>query len=168
MLGGLIFDLDQTLVDTSALNNYRSNRDWSACYKSMDQTNLFDNTKEILGFASNKGLKIGVVTMSPRPYALKLLEHHQIPFDNLVAFHDCKRRKPNPEPIIKCLKSLGLNPVNVLSIGDDRMDITASRNANISSVGVTWGNCSVRELTEAGADFIVHSNAELMKIIESY
>ena len=53
-----------------------------------------------------------------------------------------------------------------LFIGDSQVDIDTGYNAEIDSVGVSWGFRGRQELTEAGANDIVDNPAQIMEIIQ--
>jgi HAD superfamily hydrolase (TIGR01549 family) len=107
----VLFDLDETLVLTSAIEPLRRLRRWSKVYASFGQTTLPPGTVDFV--ARLRGLKnvgLGVVTKSPRPYAEKLLKFHEIEIPVLVAYHDVGRHKPHPEGLLRAAKSLSVPP----------------------------------------------------------
>ena len=53
----------------------------------------------------------------------------------------------------------------VIMIGDRLHDIIGAKKNGLPSVGVLWGYGSREELEEAGADYIVRSIPEMVKII---
>lgn len=140
MIKGVIFDLDQTLVNSSVLEEYRSRRDWQYTYNNLHLTNLFDGIQEMLNYITENNVKIAIVTNSPKLYAERLLKHHNIKYDTLIHYHSVIKRKPNSEPMLKAISELGLNSSEVISLGDHDNDIISSNDSGISSVLCTWGN----------------------------
>ena len=53
----------------------------------------------------------------------------------------------------------------VYMIGDRFYDIEGAKTAGVHSIGVTYGFASGEELTEAGAEFIADSPAEVARLI---
>src|SRR5260370_38160709 len=103
---GVLLDLDETLVRTTAIEPLRARRAWSEVMRSLSLTTLPPGTRQFLADAAQSG-KLGVVTTSPRMYADGLLAHHslsQIPI--LFAYHDVRQRKPHPEPSLKTAAAL--------------------------------------------------------------
>jgi predicted HAD superfamily phosphohydrolase YqeG len=45
---GVIFDLDETLVDTRMLASYREKQNWSLCYDNVRHTSLYENVDVLL------------------------------------------------------------------------------------------------------------------------
>jgi HAD superfamily hydrolase (TIGR01662 family) len=167
MLEGVIFDLDETLVNTGALKNFRRLRNWQACYENLNLTKIYDQAGALLEMLRSEGVKIGIVTMSPRPYALKVLKYHGITYDCLIAYHDCAKKKPYPDPILKCISNLGISPERTISIGDDIKDLKASKEANVFTVASTWGNSALEELKHERPDLIVNSFDELFSVVRT-
>ncbi len=137
----VIFDLDMTLVDTSALFEMRKKRLWREAYKNFDKTRVYDGISRLLQELKTQ-YKLGIVTSSPRTYAERLISFHNIEIQILNDYHDTKMHKPNPAPIIQgCLK-LGAKPHEVYSIGDELTDVDASNSAGTVSILVSWGNAA--------------------------
>lgn len=162
---GVIFDLDETLLDTSLLKAMRDKGDWKSCYTNVGLTQFYSGGVEVIDQLKMNGIKVGVVTNSPRKYAESVLKHHNIQYDNLVAYHDCKFKKPHPGPIEMCIGALNLSKEVILGIGDDIKDIKAYKSADIYAIGVVWGIHTEKELLIAGADQVIYSNNQLLKLI---
>ena len=166
MIKGIIFDLDMTLVDTSSVFQLRSKRKWSGVYNRLDETKLFDGISSLINNLKRK-YKIGIVTNAPRKYAEKLIDCHDLDIPVLSGYHDTKKHKPDPEPIIYGVKKLGLQPESVIYVGDEISDIYATKAANCRAVGVTWGIGSINEIDKAQPDFIAMNVSELMGWIDN-
>ncbi len=139
--GGILFDLDMTLVDTSLLFELRQNRQWSDVYRNIPKTKIYDGIFDLLQDLQSKYL-LGIVTSSPRTYAERLTLFHGIDIPILTAYHDTDLHKPNPAPIVHGCQQIGLNPHEIISIGDDPIDIDASNSAGTTSIFVSWGGNS--------------------------
>lgn len=134
-----IFDLDQTIVDSSIAEVYRRKREWGRVYLLIPQFKLYDGLREVFNILRERGEKICVVTSSPKKYCNMVLKHFDICVDCAVCYHDTKLHKPNPDPIIKAIELLGEKPENIASIGDDENDIIASNAAGVISCLAYWG-----------------------------
>ncbi|PDX93000.1 hypothetical protein COM78_20345 [Bacillus thuringiensis] len=164
---GLIFDLDNTLIDTDSLRGFRDSRQWQSCYQNLHNTAAICHMDILEDNVRKWNCKFGIVTNSPRPYAEKILKHHCFIYDRLIAYHDCKRRKPYPDPMLKCADYLGVLPEEVISIGDHMNDILAANNAGMTSIGVTWGDCSKEKILSANPNYVVDSFSELISLLDS-
>lgn len=142
----VIFDLDDTLVDTSELLTLRKARRWSDCYRNLQKTHIYPGILEVISTLvdngiPNNGIPIGIVTTSISDYAERVLKHHGIPYDALVAYHDCRgRQKPNPDPVLLCLNRLNCTPIGSLGIGDAANDAQAYVRAEITAWGAGWSS----------------------------
>lgn len=141
-----LFDLDMTLVDSSALTIYRAQGHWTHVDKNLDMivpiggsghAHLLPSQLRALGH------KVGVVTSSPRWYAEKVLQRFGVTCDALVAFGDTALAKPSRQPILRALELLGSHPPEAVYIGDDAVDVEAAYHAKVLSVGAGWGKPTV-------------------------
>lgn len=162
---GLIFDLDQTLVDSSALDAQRRARDWKSVMRQLDRVIAYPRIRSLIERLQAEGHGVAVVTSSPAMYAKAVLATHYPSIGKIVAYHDCTRHKPDAEPILKGVTLLGISPERTVSIGDTHTDIAASRAANVYSIGATWGIASVAELTASKPNELVTSAADLEKAL---
>lgn len=162
----IIFDLDDTIINTSQIKHLRRNP-WSNCYENIPTKTFEIFDENLSNLIMDKNFKIGIVTNSPRPYATRVLSHHKFKYDNLICFHDCDKRKPHPAPLLKCASNLGINPSNIISIGDNVNDIVASKEAGMTTIGVTWGESSQTELKDIGSDFIVSNTLSIINLLKS-
>ena len=133
----VLFDLDQTLVLTSAIEHLRQQRAWQQVYLSFSKTQLPPGTSQFLQRVVQVG-RLGVVTNTPRPYAEKLLAYHQLQLPVVVAYHDTVQHKPHPQPLLKATEQFGLLPSQCIYIGDTVQDIVAAANAKIIPIALTW------------------------------
>ena len=54
---------------------------------------------------------------------------------------------------------------DALFVGDSIVDIKTAQNANISSVGVLWGNGTEEDFKKQKSDFILESPKEILNIL---
>lgn len=167
MIKGIIFDLDETLIDTSFLKKFRDRRDWKSCYENKEKTMMYNDLENFLVYIERQNIKIGIVTMSPRKYAETILSYHNINYHSLIAYHDVLHRKPHPEPMIKCMERLNLKSHELIALGDDKRDIISSNEAGILSVGVTWGSSSKNDLEAVNAKLVINEFADLVYLFQS-
>lgn len=138
MTMALIIDLDDTLADTSQLAPLRQARRWKDCVRKFSLSVRFALVAETLQELRHAGVKVGVVTASVSFYAEGLLRHLEVPYDALVAYHDCSPRKPHPAPITMCMNRLGATAGSTLGVGDALIDCDAYHAAGIPAWGAGW------------------------------
>jgi len=120
---------------------------------------------ELLHDLHARGLRLGIATSSGR--ALPFLDRWGVRrlFSGIVGREDVETRKPHPEPVLKCLGHLGLDPHEVAYIGDSPIDIRAGKAAGSYTVGVLTGTSPRDVLRSEGPDHILESVAGLCKIL---
>jgi HAD superfamily hydrolase (TIGR01549 family) len=133
----LLFDLDQTMVITSPIEKLRKARQWPTVYSSFNMTYLPPETLEFIRKTKAIGI-MGIVTISPRPYAEKLTKYHKINLPILVAYHDVNRIKPDPECLIKASKKLAIELDHCIYVGDKVEDLLTGQSAGCHPIGITW------------------------------
>jgi HAD superfamily hydrolase (TIGR01662 family) len=165
-MAAVLFDLDQTLIDSSIAEKYRKNRAWASVYPLIAQMTPYEGVSELLAMLVEKNVPVAIVTSSPRPYCTRVVAHHDFKIEKLVCYHDTSLRKPHPDPILKGIEMLGLPANEVWCIGDDPKDIHAAHAAGAHSVAVTWGAVDREALLAAGAERIFNTVAELHTFLE--
>ena len=165
MIKGVIFDLDLTLVDTSNMEPLRRKGNWQGVYKAIPASTIYEGVEELVAHCRSLGLKVGVATSSPSTYATKVLAHHRIKFDALVAYHDTDRKKPHPDPLLLAAEKLGIKPTHILAIGDDPKDVISAKAASMTAVAACWGSINVENLEEEDWDYSCANVAQLHRLI---
>jgi phosphoglycolate phosphatase/pyrophosphatase PpaX len=162
---GVIFDLDQTLVDTSTLAQLRDARQWSAIYPLIKNLAITDAINRTIEYLNQKQVKIIVVTTSPSTYCSRIIQHCGWKIDGQICYHDVSKRKPDPEAFAKAIKDYDLDVSKTVSIGDRDIDIKASNAINLPSIACTWGSPDTSLLLAANPTHIANTPEELLQII---
>lgn len=161
----VIFDLDQTLVDTSKLESLRNNKQWKEIYLNLHLCKLYDDIEYVVNALLLRGIIIAIVTSSPSTYAKKILEYFDLKYDYLVGYHDVIKHKPNPAPMFKVLEYFNLKPNEVISFGDKDIDIISSNSANIKSIGCCWGTFDRNKLKNSNPYELINDVKSILKFI---
>jgi len=159
----IIFDFDQTLVDTSPAADLRANRKWSAVMTQAKAGRLpvYPGVSEMLAVLHAKGHRLAILTKSPDMVPRWYVEHYGWPIDIVLGYHQVKRRKPDPEGLLLAMKAANASPDDTHHVGDQAQDTEASRAANVIAIGVTWGIASKEELEASRPNFIFDTVSEL-------
>ncbi len=100
----------------------------------VSKIQLFPEVLSILHKLKANQYLLGAATNAPRKIVTQILKKTNIfkYFDNIITIDDVDKGKPNPEMLLKSLKSLNLTSEEVVYIGDSlNTDGKASRLANI-------------------------------------
>ena len=142
-----------TLIDTSALEDLRKAGNWKKIKKALNVTRVYPGIPELINILQ-KECKLGVVTSSPKEYAKDLLEYHELPIKNIIAYHDTKRHKPHPDPILRAIENISKSGDRIVYIGDNLIDVEAAFAANVDEIYLaTWGGCDNANLTNVNIPF---------------
>ena len=161
----IVFDLDQTLVDSRRAKPFRDQRDWGAARALIRQCALAPGALEV---AALPNLKIAVVTKSPRHYAERVLRHFGIRVDVLVTYHDSPRQKPDPGPTLLALSRLCVEPGDAWVAGDHADDLRSGRAAGVTMlIGVTAWSDSPGDLMLANPSATVQHPDGLLPLLRS-
>lgn len=138
----VLLDLDDTLVLTYKIDRLRRQAQrrevpWNALYAVFDRTTVPPGTHEFVQWLTREAT-VGVVTSAPRQYAERLLRMHRLSLPVVVAYHDTKRHKPDPQPLARALELLDGQPADAVSIGDLDEDATAALNAGLTPLQMDW------------------------------
>jgi HAD superfamily hydrolase (TIGR01509 family) len=125
------------------------------------ETEAVPGSIELLHELATKGLRLGIATSSGR--ALPFLDQWGVRhlFHGIVGREDVESRKPHPEPVLKCLGHLQLDPHEAVYIGDSPIDIRAGKAAGLYTIGVLTGTSPHEVLLLESPDHILTSVAEL-------
>lgn len=122
---------------------------------------VYDGVTALLSSLHAAGEKLAIVTKSPSMVPQAFIRQHSWPIDVVVAFHDVRARKPDPEGLHLALKKVGARAADSFHIGDQPEDTQASRAAGIVALGAAWGLDDRASLIASRPDRIFESVADL-------
>lgn len=128
---------------------------------------LFPHVLETLKTLHDRGLLLAICSSRGRPTLEAFVDDFRL--QELVAMvvsaNDVEHHKPHPEPVQTILKQLKILPQEALMVGDASYDILMGRAAGCRTCGVTYGNQSAADLSEAGADCLIDDFANLLETL---
>jgi len=137
------------------------------------ENGVYPGIGELLDALKRQGRKISLATSKPGVYAERILEKYELLpyFDAVVGSELDGRRTDKGEVITEALRQLDIRENQkheVLMIGDRMHDMVGAGKNQIDKLGVYYGYAHQGELESAGADYIVHTVAELTAFFESH
>ena len=106
------------------------------------------------------GYTLALVTNKPIRFVPKILQSFgwQDLFSEVLGGDSLSTKKPDPAPLLHVCEALNVSPEQAVMIGDSRNDILAGQNANMDTLGLSYGynyGQDIRELnpTEAFDSF---------------
>lgn len=123
-------------------------------------TVAYPNVDEGLKKLKQAGFTLALVTNKPMQFVPKILESFGWSelFTEVLGGDSLPVKKPDPEPLRHVCRTLQIAPEHAVMIGDSKNDILAGQNANIDTLGLSYGynyGQDIRELnpTQAFDDF---------------
>lgn len=134
----VVFDLDQTLVDSSLLATADAKRAWAegadiSHVKSFGVDGAVEPT-DLPRLLAERNVKVAIVTRAPLAYAERVLHEFSIQPDVIKAGRGDKAAKTR-----EAAHDLGVRLDSLVIIGDDESDVHAARDVGAVSLGVLWG-----------------------------
>ena len=101
---------------------------------------LFNGAAEVVGHLAEKGVALGVATGKGRAGLNRALDrsgikHHFVATRCVDECHS----KPHPQMILELMDEVAATPERTLMVGDTSFDLQMAQNANVASLGVTFG-----------------------------
>ena len=166
----IVFDFDQTLVDTSHLVQLRNQERWADVFQRMSEVEPYPGVDALLSDLADVGHVLAIVTHSPRRCVEIVVADRgwQVAQNLIIGYRDMARRKPDPSCLHIVMERSGLTPGEVVHIGDRPHDTQASRAAKVTSVGAAWGIDDASELIASRPEHVANSVEELRDLLMSW
>ena len=139
-------------------------KEYKVC--ATDKTRPYPGVVEALQEIHSMNIPMGVCTNKPEAFTRQILEGLGISgyFSSVVGGDSTSARKPDPEPVLACLRGLVAEPASSLMIGDSVHDVHAAHAAGVKIGVVPWGYRSA-PVEDLGADFVLHDLSGLPGLI---
>lgn len=126
---------------------------------------LFEGIEKTLKQLKKQKIQLGIVTSRTDQEMGIVLNNFDIEqyFDTFITASKTKLHKPNPEPILKAIETLNLDPENVIYIGDSIYDFQCAKNAQVAFGLAGWGAKENPEFTKV--DYHLTKPIDLLKLI---
>lgn len=161
----LIFDFDQTLVDSQCIEHLRRLRLWAIVYKKIPTIFAYEGIDKVLSIAKEKDIKISIVSSSPLSYVQRVVKNLGWSFDAMICYHDTILHKPQPEPFIEAANRLKIPAKDCWTVGDHPNDIIAARRAGMFTIGAEWGSIDGDALRREKPDILCNTVSSFYEAI---
>ena len=132
-----------------------------------DDSRPYPGVSELLRELQAQGIQVAVASNKYQQATVKLVGHFfpDIRFAAVYGQREGVAIKPDPTIVADILNDTGISRSDTIYIGDSGVDMQTARNAEVESIGVSWGFRSVEELIDNGAEHIVHRAEEIAALI---
>jgi len=130
-------------------------------------TKVYDEIGKVLTFLHVRGIKMAILSNKPNSFTKKCVIKYlrDWKFDAVYGIREGIERKPSAAGVAEILNELDMNSNEAIFIGDSKIDMMTAKNANMKSIGVTWGFRGEEELVENGATYIAKKPTDIVKIV---
>ena len=134
----------------------------------MDQTVPYEGIPELLATLAARGLPMGVCSNKDDRLTKKLITalFPDIPFRSIIGHRDGIARKPDPAQAFLVADELGVEPKDILYVGDSGVDMRTAHNAGMTPLGVVWGYRSREVLVENRAAGLAETAEDILRFFE--
>ncbi len=134
----------------------------------MNKSHPYEGVDELLDGLVGKGIFLAVNSNKRTDYTEKLIDKlfGRIPFVGVFGERAGVPKKPDPAGALELCGRMGLEPGEVLYVGDSGTDMKTGRNAGMDTVGVGWGFRGFPELEENGAVYLAETVQDILSLVE--
>lgn len=132
-----------------------------------DYSTLYPEVKAGLAAMREQGLRLACVTNKPEAFARALLNKTRLMhwFEVLYGGDSLPRKKPDPLPMLQVCRDFGIQPQQMLAIGDSSNDAQAARAAGCRILIVPYGYNHGLPVQTIDADGIVANLNEAARLL---
>lgn len=133
-----------------------------------DCTRPYDGIPEMLKTITDRGVRLAVASNKYQDGAEKLVHHFfgEYDFVKILGQRDGQPIKPDPAIVDQILADVPkVAKEQVVYVGDSNVDMQTGANAQVRTIGVTWGFRSKEELAAYTPSAIVDTPEILSKVI---
>lgn len=132
----------------------------------LDASHPYAGMPQTLEKLKEAGVHLAVCSNKPHNVAVKMVETlYPGMFDMIFGKREGIPKKPDPTAVKEILNVQGISPSEAVYIGDSNVDVFTGHNAGLYAIGCAWGFRGEEELSQAGADAIVQTPAELCPLL---
>ena len=132
-------------------------------FTELGEVEVIEGTLQVLQALKKAGIKCVLVTGSGTQSMLNRIDTDSpdIFDEQRVTAADVKRGKPNPEPYLKAMAKVGVQPNECMVLENAPLGVQSGHTAGCFTVGVTTGPIAEKDMYKAGADMVYGDMASL-------
>ncbi len=139
-----------------------------SAYKEVtcEETYMYSGVLDTLNYLHKKGYKMVICTNKPFGFVEPILDKLSIKhfFKCWVGEDSLSKKKPNAIPLFHLAKEMNTIIDKSIMVGDSKNDILAAQNANMESIGVSYGYNYNENISDYNPTIVVDSFSDLQKL----
>ena len=134
---------------------------------SRGEVELIDGVSPLFQELRRRGFSLAIVTSSMTEVVVPFLKAKNLhPYLNCVLGRtEVPQLKPFPDPLLRCMEILNVEPRESIYVGDSAVDIQAGKAAGTWTVGVLTGTSDLNRFKAEAPDAILDSVEDLLTIL---
>jgi len=133
----------------------------------LEKSHLYKGISELLNELSMHNMKLNILSNKADELTQKIVKTllYNWSFEIILGARSDFPRKPDPRGALFISKTLGIDPQNLLYLGDTGIDMNTATAAGMFAVGVLWGFRTKEELIANGAKRLIKHPLDLMEML---
>lgn len=125
---------------------------------------LYDGFNEVINTINKNGIILGISSSKTRKqYEIDFFKTGlQNYMKSVVLAEDTENHKPHPEPLLKAVEILKIDPKDSLYVGDTIADYKSSKSAGMDFALAIWGASDIKGIE---ADYSLNEPKDLLKVL---
>ncbi|NLC67883.1 MAG: HAD family hydrolase [Clostridiaceae bacterium] len=128
------------------------------------KTRPYDGIPELLDKLREKNIQVAVLSNKPDKFTKLIVKELLSSWHFSAVYGDREGipKKPDPGGALEIAGMLGLQPKNILYLGDTGVDMQTANNAGMFAVGALWGFRKKEEILSNGAAALISNPLDLL------
>jgi phosphoglycolate phosphatase len=133
-----------------------------------EKSRIYEGIPGVLDKLQAEGIKMAVLSNKPHLLTQRVAAYYLSPwtFTHILGQREEIPRKPDPAAAFEIAEGMGLDPANILFVGDSNNDILTARAAGMVPLGVYWGYGRLRTEAVEGDYRILEEPGEIIPFIK--
>ena len=138
-----------------------------ACRWNMT-TKPYNDIPGLLDALVSRGMRLAVLSNKQETFTRQCIDRFlsDWTFDAVMGEIEGMPRKPDPQGALTAAARLGIDPAEIIFVGDSGVDMKTAKSAGMFAVGVLWGYRGREELEKSGADAVIAHPMKLVELID--
>ena len=132
------------------------------------KTRPYGNILKMLDLLQARGVAMAVLSNKPHELTRRVVSELGMEkyFVEVRGYVTEAEKKPSPQAALSIADTFGMDPANIMLVGDSIVDIQTARNTGMTAVSVTWGFQEKIFLKSAGPDHFLDDPLEIFSLLE--